>query len=140
MVVTSGGASWADLVSLPIKATAAAEDSVASRLRRVWVSDIMGLPIARAFARRVLPLARSGLQLAFELVEETPIRGVGDDLVGARFDHAHLAQPQGKEPDCVFRVVVTPLVVRNVVQGLERIIVIDREPAIDNALRHHHAS
>src|SRR2546428_1484684 len=37
---------------------------------------------------------RSPLQLAFELVEETPIRTVGDDLVGARLDHAGLVQPQ----------------------------------------------
>src|SRR5262249_17271423 len=49
---------------------------------------------------------------------------------------ARSSSPQGKEPDCVFGVVVPPLVVGNVVQGLERIIVIDREPAIDHAPRH----
>src|SRR5262249_33283520 len=42
---------------------------------------------------------RSHLQLTLDLVEETPVRGLGNDLAGIRFDHAHFAQSQGKKPD-----------------------------------------
>ena len=38
--------------------------------------------------------ARSDLQLTLDLVEETPVRGLGNDLPGTRFDHARFVQPQ----------------------------------------------
>src|SRR4029077_1844536 len=58
-------------------------DTVARKRRRGWVITIGSLS-----------LPRSRLQLAFELVQETPIGAVGDDLVRARLDHAGLVQAQ----------------------------------------------
>ena len=40
----------------------------------------------------------SRLQLALELVQEAPVSSVGDDPVGAGFDHASLVQAQRVEP------------------------------------------
>src|SRR5262245_49971019 len=111
MVVTSGGASCADPVSLPIKATAAAEDSVASMRRRFCTVCMSNLPVISVATGQPTAGIESTLQLALELVEEAPIRSVSDDLVGARFDHAHFAQPQRKKPERVFGIVVPPLVV-----------------------------
>src|SRR6266516_3802568 len=69
------------------------------------------------------PAWRSPLQLAFELVEESPIRAVGNDPVGARLDQAALAQPQRIEPDRILSIVLPPLVVREFLQRLERVVV-----------------
>src|SRR5467141_3238350 len=74
---------------------------------------------------------RSRLQLAFELVQEAPIGVVGDDLLRARFDKAHVAQAQCIEADRVLGVVVPPFVVRVLAQGLQGIIVAGGETAID---------
>ena len=41
--------------------------------------------------RVVYPIHMSAFQLAFELIEEAPIGGIGDDLVGERLDHACFA-------------------------------------------------
>src|SRR5436853_7410049 len=53
----------------------------------------------------------STLQLALELIEETPVRAVRDDLCRSGFDHAGFAQPQGIEADRVLGIVLAPLVV-----------------------------
>src|SRR5271168_4771077 len=37
---------------------------------------------------------RLRLQLAFDLVQEAPVRAIGDDLFRAAFDHAQLVQPK----------------------------------------------
>ena len=41
--------------------------------------------------RVVYPIHMSAFQLAFELIEEAPIGGIGDDVVGERPDHACFA-------------------------------------------------
>src|SRR5262245_13773751 len=46
----------------------------------------------------------STLQLALELVEETPVRAVRDDLVGSGFDRGGFAQPQRIEADRILDV------------------------------------
>src|SRR5712664_2519593 len=74
---------------------------------------------------------RSRLQLAFELVQETPIGAVGDDLLRARFDQTDLAQAQRVEAHGVLGVVLPPFVVRQLAEGLQRIIVSLGEPALD---------
>ena len=51
------------------------------------------------------------LQLAFQLVEETPIGILRDNLLRTRLDKAHVTQSQGIEPDRVFSVVFAPFVV-----------------------------
>ena len=48
-------------------------------------------------------LACSHLQLAFELVKETPIRMLGDELLRGRFDHAELVHSKPVEPDRILR-------------------------------------
>jgi hypothetical protein len=40
----------------------------------------------------------SAFQLTLELVEETPVSRVGNDLVGGGLDHPSFAQPQRVEP------------------------------------------
>ena len=48
------------------------------------------------------------LQLLLQLVEEAPVGALGDDLLGARFDHPGLMQPEGVEADRIFGIVVSP--------------------------------
>jgi NitT/TauT family transport system substrate-binding protein len=47
--------------------------------------------IASFVAELDLDAPRSHLQFTLDLVEETPVRGLGNDLAGIRFDHAHFA-------------------------------------------------
>src|SRR3954452_7693342 len=74
------------------------------------------------------------LQLALELVEEAPVGAFGDELAGARLDHADLLEPQRVETERVLRVELAPSVVGDLGQRLERVIVSLREPAIDQLL------
>ena len=52
-------------------------------------------------------------------------------LLRRRLDHPRLAETQGIEADGVLRIVDAPLVVRNILHGLERIVVARREAAVD---------
>src|SRR5258705_3566133 len=78
----------------------------------------------------------SSLKLALELVEETPIGAVGNDLVGSRPDKAGLAQPQRIEPDRILGIVLPPPCVRNFLERLERILVARSKSCIDNSPGH----
>src|ERR1700736_3020878 len=80
-------------------------------------------------------LARSRLQLAFELVQEAPIGAVRDDLLRARLDEAGFVQAQGIESDRVLGVVLPPFVVRQPAESLQRIIVSLCKAAIDEQSR-----
>src|SRR5271163_3451593 len=77
----------------------------------------------------------SRLQLAFELVQETPIRAIGDDLLWTRLDHADFVQTKGVEPDRILSVVLPPFVVGDLVQRLKGIVVGRGEAAGDNPTR-----
>ena len=66
----------------------------------------------------------SGLQLAFELVEETPVRSVGQDLLRGRLDHAGLLHAQCIEPHAVFGVEHAPLVVLSTVQRPKSFVIV----------------
>src|SRR5215468_2178253 len=79
--------------------------------------------------------ASSRLQLAFELVQEVPIRALGNDLLRARLYHVDFAQAQGIEADRVLRIVFAPFVVGKFTEGLSGIIVAIGEPAIDQLPR-----
>src|SRR2546423_10747671 len=70
----------------------------------------------------------SPLQLAFELVEKTPVGVVGDDLLRARLDEAGLVQPQRVEPDSVLGVIFPPFVVCILVERLQGVIVAGVKP------------
>jgi hypothetical protein len=82
-----------------------------------------------------LSFGRSRLQLAFELVEEAPIRVVGDDLLWARLYHPYFVQSKRIEPNRVLGIVLAPFVVRDLVQRLQRIIIPGSKTAIDDASR-----
>src|SRR5262245_48899660 len=78
----------------------------------------------------------STFQLSLELVEETPIRSVGEDLVGGRLDKAGLAQPQRIESNRVVGVALPPLGVRNFLECLERVAIVPGKSCIDELPRH----
>ena len=59
-----------------------------------------------------------------QLVEEPPVGTLRDDLLWARLDHPGLVQAQRVEADRVLGVVVAPPVVRDVLHGLQRIVVV----------------
>src|ERR1700750_1718363 len=82
-VVVSGGASWANDWDTPSRPAAPADETVVRNRRRLCVMCMR--TSLQSSATVIAP--SSSLQLAFELVEETPICCVGNDLVGARFDH-----------------------------------------------------
>src|SRR5271169_4075819 len=84
--------------------------------RRVCVCDIGSPPCSR-------------LQLAFEFVQEAPIRAVGDNLLRARLDNTGFVQAQRVEADRVLGVVLPPIVVRDLAQCLQGIFVARRETA-----------
>src|ERR1700741_5603281 len=69
------------------------------------------------------PPSTSRLQLAFELVEKPPIGAFGNDLLRARLDEARLAHAQRVEAHRVRSVIVSPSVVRDLVQRLEDVVV-----------------
>src|SRR5215472_5794337 len=80
-------------------------------------------------------LWRSRLELAFQLVQEAPVRAFGDDLVGARLDKASVVQTQRIKAQGVFGVVFAPFVVRKLADALQRIVVACSKSAVDEASR-----
>src|SRR6516162_930289 len=91
--------------------------------RRVSIIGIVSLTVC------------SPLQLAFKLVEETPVGVFGDHLVWGRFDEPGVAHAQRIEADRVLRVVFPPSVVWDVLKRLQRIVVARSEAAIDEQPR-----
>src|SRR5437879_2703348 len=75
---------------------AAASESIVRKRRRVCMICIGILPLP----------GHLRLQLAFELVQEAPVRALGDYLLWARLDEARLVQPQGIVPDRVLGIVL----------------------------------
>src|SRR5437773_8243448 len=70
-------------------------------------------PPGHGYAWRTSPL-----QLFLQLHERAPICALGDDPVGTILDHPSLVQTERVEAHGVLGVVVPPLVVRDVFQGL----------------------
>src|SRR5215470_6612123 len=66
------------------------------------------------------PLA---LQLLLQLVEEAPVSPLSDELLGGALDHPRLVQAQGIEADRILGVVLAPLPIRKLLNGLEGIVV-----------------
>src|SRR6266850_1831282 len=73
----------------------------------------------------------SSLQFLLQLLEEPPVSTLRDQALRRRLDHPRLAEAEGIEADGVLRIVDAPLVVRNILHGLERIVVARREAAVD---------
>src|SRR5215468_11263621 len=76
------------------------------------------------------------LQLALQLIKEAPIRVLGNKLARVRLDQPRLVQPQRIEAERVLRVVLTPNVVADLAQILQRIVVALRVSLFDEQSRH----
>src|SRR5215831_1875219 len=121
MAVVSGGASWADECDGPIRAAAAAEDSVVRKPRRFCTSIInqsLLASMSHADLAQWRPNACSALQLTLELIENPPVGALRDEGCRARLDHARLAQPQGVKADRIIGIIVAPACVGNLLHGL----------------------
>src|SRR6516162_2149913 len=81
------------------------------------------------------PHAWLSFQLAFDLVEEAPIRVLSDELLRARADQPRLVQPQCIEDERILRIKIAPNVVADLVQCLKRIVIALRVSLIDEQLR-----
>src|SRR2546425_2782451 len=65
-----------------------------------------------------------GLPFPLELVEETPIGTLRDDLLRARLDHPDLVEAEGVEAHGILRVVLPPRAIRDLLQCLEGVVVV----------------
>src|SRR5262245_29964888 len=79
---------------------------------------------------RVLPF-----QFPLQLVEEPPVRALRDDLLRARADHAGLVQPERVEPERVLGIELSPLRPRDLLQGLDDVILASGEAALEERAR-----
>src|SRR6516165_7385597 len=113
-VVVSGGASWANDWDKPSRPAAPADETAVRNRRRLCVMCMR--TSLESSARAIAP--SSSLELALELVEEAPVGCVGDHFVGREFDHAGFAQPQRIEANRILGIIVTPFVVRDLLQRL----------------------
>src|SRR5215467_9955848 len=68
----------------------------------------------------------SSLQLPFELVEDSPVRALRDQLLGVGLDHAALMQAQGVEAQGVLRHVLAPARIGNFPECLPRVLELGR--------------
>src|SRR5262245_18272910 len=77
------------------------------------------MPPACSMALKPPPLA---LQFLLEFLEQAPIHALVNDLLGAALDHPHSVEPQRAEAHRVFRVVLAPVRIGNLPEGLRRIV------------------
>src|SRR2546430_4112503 len=88
MVVSGGGSAWTDFGALTIAAAPANERPVRKRRRLCRICMDISLPFSIGQSKISghsreglgLPAACSAPQLALQLVDEAPIRAIGDDL------------------------------------------------------------
>src|SRR6478672_3613963 len=130
-VVVSGGASWANDWDKPSTPAAPADETVVRNRRRLCV---MCMTTSLEFSARAIA-PTSSLELALELVEEAPVGRLRNELVRRRLNHAGFAQAQRVEAKRVFRIVITPPAIRDLLQRLQRVIVTRREAPIDDHAR-----
>src|SRR5439155_26133163 len=64
------------------------------------------------------------LQLLLEFLEETPVSALSDELLRAALDHSDLVEAQGIEAHTILRIVFTPLIVGDLLHGLEGNVVV----------------
>src|SRR5215471_11677238 len=68
----------------------------------------------------------SSLELPFELIEDSPVRALRDELLGVGLDHAALMQAQGVEAQGVLRHVLAPARIGNFPERLPRVLELGR--------------
>src|SRR6185436_18902032 len=59
------------------------------------------------------------LQFSLQFIEEAPVGSLRDDLLRAGLDHAHFMQSQCMKAYRIFRVCLTPAIVRQALEHLE---------------------
>src|SRR5262245_34862909 len=64
----------------------------------------------------------SALQLALEFGERMPVGPLRNDFLWSALNHSHFAEAQCVGAHRVFRVIVTPPGIRDLTQGLSRIV------------------
>ena len=74
------------------------------------------------------------LQLLLQLGEEAPVSPLGDELLRSRLDHPYLVEAQSIETHGILGVVLTPPAVRDILHGLQSIVVILREALVHDDL------
>jgi hypothetical protein len=94
---------WLSLLPLPIFGSAARHE--------FFQTDCSRTQSRRSVRPEFLVLWHSRFQLAFDLVEKTPVGAVGDDFLRARLDQACFVHAQGIEPHRVLGVPLAPFVV-----------------------------
>src|SRR2546425_12298262 len=67
---------------------------------------------------------RSSLQLLLQLVEESPVATVGDDLLWTAGDHPGLLQAEGIEAHRILRGKLPPSAIDNILHGRARMVVV----------------
>src|SRR5437016_805689 len=86
----------------------------------------------RPRAGRTLTLA---LQLPLQLVQEAPVGALRDDLLRAGFDHLGFVKSKGVEAHRVFRIVLPPDVIANLLHRLKGVGVVRCEPLVHDESR-----
>src|SRR5688572_28377465 len=66
------------------------------------------------------------LQFLLQFIEEAPVRALGDELLGAAFDHPGFVQAQVVKAHGILGVILAPLAVGNLLHGLEGVAVVLR--------------
>lgn len=97
----------------------------------------MTLPSSGIRSNRVCvgPVCHLPLQLLLQLMEEAPVGALGDDLLRARLDHAHLMEAEGIEAYAVLGIILALSAVRNVPHSLEGVFVALREASVHEKSR-----
>src|SRR5262245_41155795 len=95
---------------------------MASMRRRFCPVCMTNPPVISVATRQPTP-AKSALQFALELVEETPVGALRNDSVRIRFDHSGLAQAQRIKAHGILGIVVPPLRVADLFHCLEGVVV-----------------
>ena len=66
------------------------------------------------------------LQLLLQLVKEAPVSALRDELLRCRLDEPDFMQAQSEKAHRVFRVVLAPLAIRNLLHRLQGVVVVRR--------------
>src|SRR5215468_6242129 len=96
------------------------------RTQRTDVLQVLTAVRGTSATSRDFPPPPLPLQLLLQLMEETPVGALGDELLGAGLDHTGLVQTEGIEAYRILGVVLAPLVVGKLLHGLQGVAVVRR--------------
>src|SRR5262245_44937247 len=113
----SGSGSARSDCGAPKRPAAPAKEKLVMKRRRLCRICMRSSPHSR------LALPTLGLQFALDLLDEAPVGALSDKLLRTRFNHPHLAKAQGVEAQGVLGVMLAPLAVGYLLDGLEGIVI-----------------